>query len=468
VGSARTGWAWAAAESTSRLRVAVDSEAAVLVAGSFSGAPPVPDLAGKTAAEGRDAFVAKLGCDGEPIWSRALGGPDGAPMFPRPQVDSDEATALAVDDAGSVFVAGTFCSSAAFDPASPTVSEQCPAFFVVKLGSNGSYRWVSTFAGLRASFTELAVLPNGDVVAVGYFAETMDFDPSGRDHSVTPQGVVDAFLLTLTPDGALRSVRTWGSAEGTTFAVDVAVLEDSLVVFGEFDGTVDFDPDVGEDLRTAVGDPEESPNGVSDAVAVALDFDGTHRWSRVWSGAGHQIAGGVASTADALYLSGHYDSEIQLEPAAVPRPVSSDVADGFVARVLADGSQEWADTWTAAPANPAASRKLWRSSIQAMPSEIVIAGISADRAVIDPDGHLIGDLFGNAFLTGLTPSGELRWALAADADPASGIDSIALTEGRIVATGSARGPVSVRDEAGSVAVELPAGVFVVAIDRPAQ
>jgi hypothetical protein len=106
------------------------------------------------------------------------------------------------------------------------------------------------------------------------------------------------------------------------------------------------------------------------------------------------------------------------------------------------------------------------TSVRALPSELVLAGGFIARSGLGPDGLPLGLPTGGAFLTGLSPSGERRWVLAADAEPSSFVDTFALTEERIVLAGKAFGRVSVRDEIGSSRLELPTGVFVATIERP--
>lgn len=141
--------------------VAVDPVDNVLVTGSFEG---TQDFGGGplTSAGGRDIFLAKLGPDGEALYSARFGD-SGA---------NQEGTAVASDFLGNILVAGLFDGSVDFG-AGPLTLARCPAEvwckqagFVAKLDANGSVLFSVARGPLRA-LGGLATDGNGSIAFSG-------------------------------------------------------------------------------------------------------------------------------------------------------------------------------------------------------------------------------------------------------------------------------------------------------------
>ena len=91
--------------------VFVDRVGNIYMAGGFSGTvdfnPSPRKTFALTSTGGTDAFVVKYAPDGSLIWARQAGG-----------FDDDQATAVAVDRKGNVYIGGGFIDSADFKPGS--------------------------------------------------------------------------------------------------------------------------------------------------------------------------------------------------------------------------------------------------------------------------------------------------------------------------------------------------------------
>jgi hypothetical protein len=116
--------------------------------------------------------------------------------------------------------------------------------FAVELNSAGDY--IQHFQiGITGSdaITEVAFDSNNNLVIVGGFAGTVDFDLSGGVNSLTSLGQTDIFIAKYSPAGALIWVKQLSSIDFDT-ATNVAISNTgSILVSGSFNsGTIDLDP----------------------------------------------------------------------------------------------------------------------------------------------------------------------------------------------------------------------------------
>ena len=98
---------------------------------------------------GQDAFVSKLGSNGEYLWTRTIANQT-APGGPFQSVES-----IALDGAGGVLLTGVFESEVAvdFDPTYETdwrTGRGYADIFITRLGSDGSYHWTGIMGGAAA------------------------------------------------------------------------------------------------------------------------------------------------------------------------------------------------------------------------------------------------------------------------------------------------------------------------------
>ncbi|HYE19039.1 MAG TPA: hypothetical protein VEA69_11375 [Tepidisphaeraceae bacterium] len=158
--------------------------------------------------------------------------------------------ALATDRAGNVVVAGAQGSSSG------------GASFAAKYDRTGALLWASEFAGGSSpGSTGVAVDNRGSVFLAGSFGgqgqrTTFDFDPGPGQVNLTPVGGADAYVMRLTAGGGLVWVRQLG---GPAVTLTGDVRRDALgnvVVGGTFGGAVDFDPRRGQFVLDAGDTPD--------------------------------------------------------------------------------------------------------------------------------------------------------------------------------------------------------------------
>lgn len=109
-----------------------------------------------------------------------------------------------LDDYARLYVAGDFSGTADFCSGPVNVERTSEGYFdgfVLSLGSYGAYRWVGTYGSVNddEDAASIAVSPLGRSYTVGYYNDTVDFDPGAGVANRTSTGLKDFYLLVLEP-----------------------------------------------------------------------------------------------------------------------------------------------------------------------------------------------------------------------------------------------------------------------------
>jgi hypothetical protein len=182
--------------------VAVDGANNVYVAGRFAstncdfnpgGSPDIHSSNGAL-----DAFLSKFDSNGTLQWAKTWGGSG-----------DDDATGLAVDRAGHVYVAGRFHNTVDFDPGSMVDNHTSNGQYDISLSqfdSSGDFNWAKTWGGSGDDISGVTVDGSGNVYAAGGFVGLVDFDPGSGVDNHTAIGGSDAFFSKFLP-----AFKLWGT-----------------------------------------------------------------------------------------------------------------------------------------------------------------------------------------------------------------------------------------------------------------
>jgi hypothetical protein len=249
----------------------------------------------------------------------------------------DEFADAAVDSQGAVYVVGTtyatdFPSTAgAYD----TVNEAGDVF-VSKLSPDGSTLVYSTFLGMPVDTTTgfyavpaaVAVDGSGNVVLTGDTNVAIPTTPGSFD--TTFGGSLDAFAVKLNATGTAIVYSTYlGGSQADRGTNVVADAAGSAFVVGSTDG----------DFPVTAGAYDTTHGGGGDAFLARLSPDGSAlTYSTYLGAAGGDGANAVALDADGrAVVVGAAGAGFPTTPGAYDTTLNGG-ADGFVARVSADGS----------------------------------------------------------------------------------------------------------------------------------
>jgi len=308
--------AWSLGSNTSgssTLRALVRaSDGGLLLAGGFDGAFQLggPPLQG---AGTGDLFVARLGPDGEGLWSARFG--DNA---------EQQQVAAAISSSGDVFLAGSFAGTLALGGV-PLVSAGDHDVFVARLSPDGAHRWSARYGNIDVQvLTDVAVDSSEAVIVTGYFRGQLDL---GGGPLIAPVAHAAAFIGKLDGAGGHLWSRVLGgdgfsqSEAAPRLGVDGS---DAIYLATGFRGVLDL------------GDGEKPANEVDVAVG-RLAVDGAVVWSRTFGAAGAQDCDDFAVNLDGeLALVGPTGGGIDFGGGVLVEPSS-----GYVARLGPDGEHRW-------------------------------------------------------------------------------------------------------------------------------
>jgi hypothetical protein len=312
--------------------VAVDPQGNVVIAGVYTGAIDV-DPSSKTrmlpATNGTDTFIAKYSPTGALLWAAALGG-----------MGTQEIQSVAVDRFGNVFGGGYFSSSVDFDPGtgkSTLTSYGGADAFILKLSTSGTFQWVRRMGGTSdEGVIAIAADPSGNVLSMGMFVGTGDFDPNAGVKQFTSSGSYDLFVTKLTGAGNTVFVTKFG-ASGTEFGnVISADASGNVIASGSFSGTVDFNP------GTATNTLKSS--GSSDVFVTKLSPTGAYIFARKYGSTGPDQGGDArADAAGNIYVTGQFYGTIDFNHTSNTRYLSSvgGTGDAFVVKLTSAGGYSW-------------------------------------------------------------------------------------------------------------------------------
>jgi hypothetical protein len=354
------------------------------VAGALSCAPdtlPSVELCDTPEDESCDGAAT---CTGGFGWAKVTGGPT-----------EEMGYAIATDAARNVVVGGGFMTSIALGPRAVESLGDHDGF-IVKLAPDGAPQWIRSIQGFeRQVVRDMAVSAAGDIVAVG---EIVGDTMLGGGVKLAGQGVEDAMLLKLEPDGDL----VWAKSYGTPGAESAA----AVAVDGKGDiymaGMLTMAIDLG-------GGPLWGNKGSVDVFLAKLDANGKHLWSKRYGDSlGQWVHDIAAHPAGGVVIAGQFEGTIDLGAGPL---TSGGGTDAFVARIDDAGHAVW-------------SKRFGGPGAQA-----------ARGLAVRPDGHvaLVGNFEGSvdfgggalpsagasdAFLVELSDTGEhvrsIRWGDGAD------------------------------------------------------
>jgi len=260
--------------------VAVDLGGRPIVVGSFEG---TIDLGGGllASAGSSDVFVVRYDSDGNPLWSKRLGGSA-----------ADVAHGVTVQQISlgggnwtwEFTITGSFENTVNFG-GDDLVSAGGSDGFVVRLDTNGNHMWSSRFGDIGNDVGRAVELTASHIATItGAFADRQ-------------LGTTDVFLARYDNTGA----QTWAHSYGGPLD-DVGRSISGGIITGEFRDTASFG-----------GAPLVSAGG-SDIFVAAYDGAGTHLWSKQFGGtqddAGLSIFSWTQPSPGSSFCTGYFRSTV--------------------------------------------------------------------------------------------------------------------------------------------------------------
>lgn len=387
----------------------IDIAGNVYVAGRFWGTAdfdPGPGVSNLTAApQGQsNSFVVKLSASGHLIWAINIG--------------SVDIVGISYDGAGNLLVAGNFTGTVDFDPG-PNIqlltSQGLSDVFLLRMDLSGNFVWASQFGGASDDICRgIAVGSGGEIIIVGRFQGTANFDPGPSTFNLSPFGTVDAFIVKVSALGSLIWAKQVGGLSGIADPSDVAVDQnDNIIVSGVFTGTIDFDPGPGTFLLSS---PTGTPSLFFPSFITKFNPNGDFQWA----GAFHKVAGGNAvdpinsiatDFQGNIYATGFFSGAVDFDPGAGSAVMTSQSGDNiFICKWSSSGGFIWSKQM-GGPSQGHAGTAI-TTDVQ---GSIYTTGYFTGTTDFDPGPGLFplaasSPAFRRTFIQKLNPAGDLTWA----------------------------------------------------------
>jgi hypothetical protein len=262
-----------------------------------------------------DAFIAKFsGSNLSLVWSTYFGGNE-----------QDEATSVAVDRSGNVFMVGYTQSTSGFPLANPgggayydgALDGRSDAFIAKFSGSNLSLLWSTYFGGnSEDEATSVAVDESGNVFVVGWTDCNAGFplaNPGGGayyDNTYNGVGVIygDAFIAKFSGSNLslLWSTYYGGSSDDYSWGDRAIVAGAGFIAVGASTSTTDGTFPVGNHPSPCPGGFYQGTQGGSEDLAIlTFGLNGVPIWRTFYGGPGDDgSSGGLAVYSTYLYVVG--------------------------------------------------------------------------------------------------------------------------------------------------------------------
>ncbi len=277
-----------------------------------------------------DGFVLKLDNNGDYVWSIQIGGKS-----------VDGCNSLAIDTASNLVIGGRFAGTVDLNPGpgvNTFTSTGGANAFIEKLDANGKFLWAKHLKSNHNDLIERVRIDNdNNIYCAGWMLGTTDFDPDTATYSKTTHGKYDVFICQYDEDGKFNWARTFGGTDND-YIRDL-VLDDSnyLYLVGDFEGTVDFDPDTSLNQFTS--------NGRADVYISKYSSTGDYKFTKTIGGSSYDFGSGIGiSILGDLMISGTFLGTVDMDPNAGTANLSSTLSrtNGFVLKLTNLGTYKWA------------------------------------------------------------------------------------------------------------------------------
>lgn len=343
-------------------------------------------------------------------------------------VQSDEGHAIAVDDAGNVYITGYFNGTVDFDPGPGTLeltADGSEATFVASYDAAGALRYA--FDVQRNSGSPLfgiAVDDDGNVYITGSFLGAgVDFDPGSQEMLLnSADGRI--YVASYGPTGSLRFAFNVGGGRPNFLEGGSGIVLDpagNVYVTGVFNDDDDLDPSGGGDVLEVSGN--------TDAFVAGYTSDGGFRFAFPIGGTGGDVGYGIAADASGCYVTGSYQGSADFDPGPEDHTFTSEGGeDLYVASYDATGGYRFA--FATGSMSSGIGDRGTGIAVDAAGNVFVTGFFGGTNSTIDFEpgpGQTILNSETNAdlFLASYTPTGGLRFAF--DLGNSSGVQSRAVT-----------------------------------------
>lgn len=247
---------------------------------------------------------------------------------------------------------------------------------------------------------------SGNVISVGQFTNTVDFDPGSGTHNLTSDGSSDIFIRKQDANGNLLWVHRFGDYDSDA-AYSVGVdASDNIYITGTFRYEVDFDPGTGDYTIGNWG------SNAGQIFLLKLNADGDLVWVNAMGNTSGSSQGLVLAVEPSglSVISGTFYGTVDFDPAAGTTNLTANLTtnyDMFIARYNADGDFSFALGFGGTSDN-----NFPEDITLDVSNNIILTGSFGGTADLDPTAGVqttVSQGYDDAFIMKLTSGGTFLW-----------------------------------------------------------
>lgn len=211
-----------------------------------------------------------------------------------------------------------------------------------------NHQWTKTF-GVTPETTlsrAIALDPTGNVLTVGTFFGTVDFDPGAGTSMLTSTSTKDVYISKLDAAGNFLWAKRLGgpdnfnfpnSANGASIASD---LSGNVIIAGSFSGDIDINPDPLVNLTL-------TSLGAADGFILKLNQNGGYLWSQqIGSTLGDFVNGVTTDDMGNIFATGSFSATVDFDGSATTvNATSAGASDAFVLKLSATSTLGFVKTF---------------------------------------------------------------------------------------------------------------------------
>ncbi len=287
-----------------------------------------------------------------------------------------------------------------------TLVASCLILLGLTINAQTSFQWARSMGGSlngdRAN--AIAVDASGNVYSTGAFQGVSDFDPGPGTFTLSSNGGYDIFISKLDANGNFVWAKQIG---GTSFDFGRAITLDgtgNVNVAGAYQGTVDFDPNIGVNNLTSAG--------MNDAFVIKISPAGNLIWAKSMGGSNVEDLQGIAADASGnVFTTGYFNNTADFDPGIGTFTMTAVLgnADAFISKLDASGNFVWAKQFLAISSNAGANA--FDIELDGA-GNVITGGAFSGTRDFDPGAgtFTMAAINSDIFISKLDPSGNFVWA----------------------------------------------------------
>ena len=308
--------------------IAVDELGNSFVAGRYWGMVDFDPSAATFNLGGGGLFMAKYSPAGTLVWAKSIGG------IYDPQLK--EGKNIRLDKNKNIILGGFFYNTVDFDPSSgvaslSSVTGSYSDAFIAKYDSLGNYIWAKSFgASQDDNIASIALDQDNNIIAAGYYKDSVDFDLSSGIFTMTGGPFGSGFLAKYDSAGNFN----WAGDIKTGGFLNRLETDSSnnILMTGVYSGTTDFDFSAGTATLGGAG---------LRGYLAKYSESGSYSWA-ICSGDNMVVPRGIA--IDGMgnsYITGDFTDTSDFDPSAgvaMLTPIVYASPDIFIAKYNSNGN----------------------------------------------------------------------------------------------------------------------------------